>query len=76
MTSAHTIFKHREISPCPWHQGQCAYTGSESDRCPLCHDTWEHIWALGDDESHLHREMQRWQKCQEAARRRKQRRAA
>jgi hypothetical protein len=27
-------------SACPWHQGQCAYTGTEPDRCPVCHALW------------------------------------
>ena len=31
----------RDAAVCPWHHGQCAYTGDEPDRCPVCHALWE-----------------------------------
>lgn len=34
--------------PCPEHQGLCAYHGTERDRCPWCHSTWDRILATGE----------------------------
>jgi hypothetical protein len=28
---------------CERHEGKCAYTGAEPDRCPRCHATWDVI---------------------------------
>jgi hypothetical protein len=30
---------------CARHNFLCAYTGSEPDRCPRCHASWESIAA-------------------------------
>lgn len=42
----------RQRSRCPWHAGQCAYTGDEPDRCPICHA----LWTSYDDEYDEHAE--------------------
>ena len=43
MASGHTVFEIGVRSPCPWHDGLCAYTGKETDRCPGCHSLWDNI---------------------------------
>jgi len=35
-----------ETALCPEHDGLCAYTGREADRCPWCHSTWVAIASL------------------------------
>jgi hypothetical protein len=46
-------------SPCPYHEGLCAFYGDEPDRCPHCHATWSAIRARSDyegtDEAHTAR---------------------
>jgi hypothetical protein len=37
-------------SPCPHHDGRCAYLGTEPDRCPVCHRTWLAIRSGADYE--------------------------
>jgi hypothetical protein len=32
---------------CPRHRQLCAYTGSEPDRCPVCHTTWARVESCG-----------------------------
>jgi hypothetical protein len=46
LPSHHALYKSGDRSVCPWHSGQCAYSGSEPDRCPVCHALWN---AWGDD---------------------------
>jgi hypothetical protein len=43
MATEHTSYGPGEKSPCPHHHGLCAYTGTEPDRCPTCHMSWERI---------------------------------
>jgi hypothetical protein len=31
------------MTGCARHKGLCAYTGTEPDRCPVCHSTWERL---------------------------------
>jgi hypothetical protein len=34
-------------SPCPYHDGHCAFYGDEPDRCPHCHTTWARVESCG-----------------------------
>ncbi len=38
--STHQHYAPGQRSTCPLHHGLCAYTGTEPDRCPLCHSTY------------------------------------
>jgi hypothetical protein len=50
LPSRHAMHKAGEPSVCPWHRGRCAYTGDETDRCPVCHA----LWLSYDDEYDEH----------------------
>jgi hypothetical protein len=39
---------------CERHKGQCAYTGTEPDRCPVCHRSWSVITGRDEDLAALH----------------------
>ena len=43
--SRHALYRAGDRSACPWHYGQCAYTGAEPDRCPVCHALWTTVLA-------------------------------
>jgi hypothetical protein len=37
--AGHLAIVGRDKSPCPYHDGWCAYDGTEPDRCKFCHAT-------------------------------------
>ena len=41
-------------SPCPRHDGHCAYLGTEPDRCADCHTTWSAIDSHADETRDSH----------------------
>lgn len=53
---------------CGQHDGNCAYDGDESDRCPVCHCLWDVILARHDESGGSREVHQAYHVRREAAR--------
>ena len=64
--TGHTVFREGIRSPCQWHGGLCAYTGTEHDRCTGCHMLWAKIVSCrcidcrASRKAHMERHVKLW----------------